>query len=344
MGLVLLMALGADGICSQFIRRECDSDVVRIMAEQQLQRYSDEYPRQAFDHMVTFRSGVGLQSLGGTPRKKLEDQFLDDFKNRRYQAGGFVERLMADLSLAGPGATAPQFSGRKSETELARMTPEQHVQEYCEEYHNHEFWDHEYTNLLESYVLRDGMEAVPILIKILDQFDPGSSKGRSRVADAWCFAAEGLLSQLDERCIRLQATDEGRKAIEAMEGLVKRLQSAGEKSPQGNNYLRRSEGPRILLRYMKGINGTDIAIQYSLKTEHKIALSDSQMLTFVTYLINHSPSYPARADVEIYRDPSDVNQGGYPKLHLILKDAERLYRLYLEYQEASQPGPKRAGS
>jgi hypothetical protein len=83
---------------------------------------------------------------------------------------------MVDLSLAGPEATLPRFGGRKSDAELARMTPEQHVREYCDEYYHHAFWDHEYTNLLESYVLRDGIEAIPALITAVDQFDPAVVK------------------------------------------------------------------------------------------------------------------------------------------------------------------------
>jgi hypothetical protein len=338
-GLLMLATLGPRAICSKSSGHKSDADLARMTPQQHVEEYDESYASNAgCEGLATTR--VGLQSTTDPLRKKLGDLFWDDVRNGRDQAAGFTERLMTDLTLAGPGVTLPQFGDRKSEAELARMTPEQHVREYSDEYYHHAFWDHEYTNLLESFVLRDGIEAIPALITAVDQFDPGSRKGSSRMADAWCFAAEGLLAQLDSHVIRLRTTEPGTRAIQAMEHLVQRMQAAGfdaQNGPKGNSHLSRYLGTHSERDRLRGLNASDWSIQDTLRVKYNMRLSDCEMIGFVEYLIQHNPTYPGWTEGEIYRDHSDLNEAGNPRIHVVLKNPERFYRLYLSYKAGTQP-------
>jgi hypothetical protein len=299
-GLLMLAALGPRAICSTSSGHKSDADLARMTPQQHVEEYDESYASNAGrEGLATTRAG--LQSPSDALRKKLGDLFWDDVRNGRHQAAGFTARLVTDLTLAGPGATLPQFGGRKSEAALARMTPEQHVHAYCDEYYHHAFWDHEYTNLLESYVLRDGIQAIPALITVVDQFDPGSGKGSSRRANAWCFAAVGLLSQLDGRCRRLQAIDDGKKAIAAVERLMQRMRADG---PKPDNHTDWYEGGLSFLSAMQGMNFLDDSIRDTLRIRFSVTLSDEEFRGFVKYLIQNDPRYPGWAETELYSDPT----------------------------------------
>jgi len=115
-----------------------------------------------------------------------------------------------------PGYFCAQFGGgHKPKAEIARMTPEQHVEEYCREYARHSYSDSEYLDLLGQYIDRDGLKALPGLVKIVDDYDPTRSKFNSKENDARCFAAEGLLSQIDGCAVRLRGNYEGGRAVAA---------------------------------------------------------------------------------------------------------------------------------
>jgi hypothetical protein len=220
------------------------------------------------------------------------------------------------------------------------MTPQQHVEEYCDEYYRHAFWDHDYMNQLKGYVLRDGTEALPSLIRVVDEYDPTTKARRSPQYNAWCFAAEGLLSQLDSHIIRLRTTEPGTRAIQAMEHLVQRMQAAGfdaQNGPKENSHLSRYLGTHSELDRLRGLNASDWSIQDTLRVKYNIRLSDREMIGFVEYLIQHNPSYPSWTEGEIYRDHSDLNEAGNPRILVVLKNPERFYRLYLSYKAGTQP-------
>ena len=91
-------------------------------------------------------------------------------------------------------ASPPVFANHKSEAEIAKMTADQRVQEYCDEYYHHAFWHSDYIDTLQKYILQDGVKSLPAITQIINEFDPTNSHGKSREKDARAFAAEGLLS------------------------------------------------------------------------------------------------------------------------------------------------------
>jgi hypothetical protein len=247
------------------------------------------------------------------------------------------------LLAIGSEATSAQAMGHKSEADLARMTPGQRVEEYCDEYYHHAFSDIGYMDLLKGYILHDGTDAVPPLISVIDGYDPTTNEGGSRKKDAWCFAAEGLLSQLDSHVIRLRTAELGTRAIQAMEHLIQRMEAAGfdaQDRQKQNKMLSRYMGTHSELERLQGLNASDWSIQDTLKVKYNIKLSDHEMLGFVRYLTQYDPTYPRWAESEIYRDHSDLNEAGNPRIYVILKNGERFYRLYLQYKSVTLPTPK----
>jgi hypothetical protein len=226
----------------------------------------------------------------------------------------------------------------KSEAEIAKMTPDQRVQEYCDEYYHHAFWDSDYIDMLSNYILQDGTKALPAITRTINEFDPTTSKGKSRQKDARAFAAEGLLSQVDGRIIRLRAIPEGRAAIDALKSLVQRMLAAhfdtadvmnGETSDRYRYQASKSE-----LEDMQGINHFDRGIKDTLRIRYKITLSDGQTLDLINYLISQEPRYPSWSTLENYKDMSDRNEAGNPRQYFVLKNPEPFYQLYLKFKGA----------
>jgi len=54
-------------------------------------------------------------------------------------------------------------------------------------------------------------------------------------------------------------------------------------------------------------------------------------------MIQNYPSYPIWTEGEIYRDHSDLNEAGNPRILVVLKNQERFYRLYLSYKAGTRP-------
>jgi len=70
-----------------------------------------------------------------------------------------------------PGA---QFGcGHKSEEQIAQMTPDQRVEEFCHEHARRLFLFHdEYEDLLYSYLSKDGLKVMSQVIREIDAYDP----------------------------------------------------------------------------------------------------------------------------------------------------------------------------
>ena len=69
-----------------------------------------------------------------------------------------------------------QITGHKPEAEIARMTAQQRVEEHCREYVRHGLVDTDYGVLIERYLYRDGLEAVPYLAIIISEYDPAETR------------------------------------------------------------------------------------------------------------------------------------------------------------------------
>jgi hypothetical protein len=228
----------------------------------------------------------------------------------------------------------------KSEAEISRMTPEQRVHEYCDEYHRHSLWDSDYIDLLSQYIRRDGVKSLPAIVQIMDEFDPTNSKGKSNKKKDRASAAGTLLSEIDGRLIRLRAFPEGRAAIEALRREVQRMlaahfDTADVMSGEGSDRYR-YEICVSSLEDMEGLNLFDMALQDTLRIRHKQNLSKKEMLAFVEYLISQEPKYPSWCPrpLEHFRDFSDLNEAGYPRQYHLIKNMEPFYNAYLKYKSS----------
>lgn len=215
------------------------------------------------------------------------------------------------------------------------MTPDQRVQEYCDEYYHHEFWDGDYIDILNKYILQDEIKALPAITRIIDEFDPTNPKANSRERDARAFAAEGLLSQVDSM-IRLRAIPEGRTGVDAITRLVQRMLAAhfdsADVTKREHSDRYRYEATRDEVAELGGLNMFDHTMQDTFRVRYKTTLSDKQLLNFVNYLISQDPRYPTWSTVEDFKDVKHLNAAGNPRQFGILKTSEPFYNAYRKYK------------
>lgn len=244
---------------------------------------------------------------------------------------------LATLIFIGQGVAAfcgQSGSGHKSEAEIARMTPEQRVDEYCREYLRHDVWHRDYSHLLANYIMRDGLEAVPALAKIIKEFDPTRSGGwgdKNRTSET----AEVMLSDIDQRVVRLRAFEEGRLGIDAVKDLLRRMRNAGFDTAvsEGERSKRSRYGiTQFILENLEGNNDYDRSIQHTLELRHRIQLSDKELTDFVAFLISRDPHYPSWSKTAWYRDTSKRNEAGNPLQYAIVEDIGPFYEAYLKYK------------
>jgi hypothetical protein len=241
------------------------------------------------------------------------------------------------ITLIGQAATVfcIQFSGHKSEAEIARMTPEQHVKEHCREYVRHGLVDSDYGDLIERYLYRDGLKAVPYLAMIIDEYDPTRAIAKSHEMAQRAYACTTFLPQLDANVVRLRASVEGKKVIEAMRKLLERMRAAHFDTDE--IYDRRNTYEILVagLKEVEGINYCDEAIRSTLKLRYHISLSDKELLDFTNHLMSKDPYYPSWSDREEYKDLTQRNEAGNPIWYVIMKKPERFYEAYLQYKAKS---------
>lgn len=237
-----------------------------------------------------------------------------------------------------PGYCA-QKQDHKSESEIARMTPEQRVEEYCREHIRHGLWDRDYLDLLDNYIMRDGLKAVPALVKAINEFDPTSSRGGGKDKDEASRAAGISLGSLDTGFFRLRAFEEGRIAIDAVRRVTERMHIAhyDTRPDEGERSKRlRYEIMVGILKNLQGNNNYDRAIQETLKLRYKIKPSDKELLDFCNYLISQDPHYPSWSEPDWYVDNAQINEAGNPAQYRIIQNIEPFYKAYLKYKAKRQ--------
>jgi hypothetical protein len=239
------------------------------------------------------------------------------------------------LIVIGQGAIifGARFNGNKTEAEIARMTPQQRVEEYCKEYVRHAYLDVDYEDLLKRYIRQDGLKAVPHLAKVIDLYDPTQAQSNSNEKKAASYAAGGLLTHIDANVVRLRGSEEGRQAIAAMKRLVERMQGAHFDIAEGDEHWKkmRYEGTLGEVKEMERINQCDQSIRNTFRLKYAVSLSDKQLLDFIAYMILLDASYPGWSEREEYKDLSERNEAGYPRWYVIMKNPEPFHKLYLQY-------------
>jgi hypothetical protein len=216
------------------------------------------------------------------------------------------------------------------------MTPEQRVREYCEEYSRHGLWHRDYIKLLDDSIMRDGLKAVPAMVKIVNEFDPTNFRIGGRDKDDASYAAQMLLGGLDTGYFRLRAFGEGKVAIDAVKRVVERMHAAHyETAPdEGERSKRlRYEVTVGIVKDLEANNNYDRAIRDTLELRHKINLSDNELLAFCNYLISQDPRYPTWSEPDWFVDQNRLNEAGNPLQYRIIQNIEPFYKAYLRFKQ-----------
>jgi hypothetical protein len=226
----------------------------------------------------------------------------------------------------------------KSEAEIKSMTPTQRVDEWVNEqvYHRFDVSDR-HRDLLRKYVQQDGVKALPRLIEIIDEYDPprlpeGKGRRGERFDASWL-----MLGYIDDYAVRLRASEEGRRAISALERVIERMRTAGyhQKDDHGSEQ-HRFEFVADLLKTAKAVNSIDRAVKNTLRMQYKINLSDAELLGFSNFMAIHYSDYPSWSERDLVEDSSQLNAAGFPVRILFLKKPERYYEGYLEFKKTKR--------
>ena len=236
------------------------------------------------------------------------------------------------LLISAPGAEASHHrqSGHKSESEVAQMTPERRIQEYLAELRGHGYGD-DYERLLSEFLMHDGLVVVPYLVGVIDQYDPAHDKGSGKERYLACYAAEGLLSAIDENTVRLRGTAQGIKGIDAIKRLAERMVAANYNTADGEEY-RRYKSALIPLEHLEGTSWFDVAIKDTIELRKNIRLSSNELLSLINYIIARDAQYPSWSKTERYKDWSKTNEAGNPLQYTIVSNIEPFYRMYQDYK------------
>lgn len=235
-----------------------------------------------------------------------------------------------------PSVTHAARYKHKSEVKIAQMTPAQRVDEYANEqaYHKYDVLD-EHSELIEKYIWRDGLKALPRIVEIIDEYDPTRSSGRhgrkgERFDGAWM-----LLDDLDNHVVRVRGTEEGRRALAALEHSVERMHAAGYGKSDQHEWKEHGRIESVIdtLNYVKVLNSTDDAIKQTFRLEHKIVLSDAELLGFSNFLTAKYADYPSWSETNYFQDYTQLNEAGNPLWIRTMKKPKRYYEVYLEFKK-----------
>ena len=232
-------------------------------------------------------------------------------------------------------AQAQWFYVHKSESKIAVMSPEQRVDEWVKEYsHRFDVLD-EQRGLIRKYIELDGLKALPRLIKYLDEYNPTRPNGNKAKYINRYESCTIMIGFLDGFAIRLRASEEGRRAIDALENSAKRMRAAGFRTDQveynpDNSLLVVTEHQ---LKRAKGIGWTDDSIQDTFRFIYKTKLSDAELLNFSNYLTEHYSEYPSWSKGKLTEDDTDIAPSGYPARNVMLEKPERFYETFLEFKK-----------
>ena len=243
--------------------------------------------------------------------------------------------LLCLISFA-PFAVHAQWIRHKSEAKLAQMTPAQHVDEWVKEQRHHRFYlEDEQGELIRKYIMLDGTKAVPRLTEYINQYNPLPFRKVGTKQHVKYEACEMMLDWIDNFAVRLRASEEGRRAINALERSVERMNTAGYAVKNGEYSWTHSfiEVSKSNLKEAKGINSTDDAIKDSFRLEYEIVLSEADLLDFSNYLTDRYPEYPSWSERMLVKDDSQLNGVGVPVQIVVLKKPERYYEAYLEFKK-----------
>jgi len=246
--------------------------------------------------------------------------------------------LLCLMSFPQAALPAQQYE-HKAEAEIARMTPAQRVDEWIGEQVHHRYdLEDEHEDTIKKYVLRDGLDALPRIVEVINEYDPtrfpeGQGRRGERFDACWL-----MLSYIDRQAVRLRASAEGHRAIDALARAVDRMRAAGygQKNQHEWEQHGRFELAAQYLEEAKGINHTDEAIRETLLIRYKLQMSDAELLAFSNFLVARDPTYPNWSAQDFIKDYTRINEAGNPAQRHVMRKPKRFYEAYLEFKRTRQ--------
>jgi hypothetical protein len=203
-----------------------------------------------------------------------------------------------------------------------------------EQVHHRYDLDDEHHALIKKYVLRDGLAALPRLVEIMEEYDPARfSEGRGRRGERF-DACWQMLGYIEWQAVRLRASEEGRRAMGALERAVERMRAAGYGRKGQHEWERhgRFELALMILKQAKGVGFADKAVRETLWVRYQVQVSDEELLAFSNFLVARDPAYPAWSEKDFIKDYTRIGEAGYPLRVHVMKKPERFYEAYLEFK------------
>lgn len=224
-------------------------------------------------------------------------------------------RLMESLK---PILLPEETYQHKSEAEIARMTPSERIDELIKEGSHVLDISDDHSLVIRKYLRADGLRGLPYLIRLIDGYDP------KHVRDTRFFDAMMIADDIDGFVLRLRASPEGRRVIEAIELLSARIRAAGKTDSM----------VEMVLRFTKGVNMADESIRDTLWVKYRIKISDSELLELSNYLVEHDPTYPSWSGRVFIKDDSRINEAGNPAQVFIMEEPKRYFEVYLSFKKS----------
>lgn len=247
--------------------------------------------------------------------------------------------LLLWLTSCAPFAIPVEEYKHKSEAEIARMTAAQRVHQYADEQarHKHDVLDG-HIQLIGKYIRRDGVKALPHIIEIMGEYDPTRTSGRTEHKGERFDAMWMLLGELDNHVVRLRASEEGRRAIDALERAISRMREAGygQENQQEWEQHGRFNLAMMALEEAKGINSTDRALKDTFRLKYDILLSDVELLEFGNFLVARYSEYPGWSETNYFKDYTQRNEAGNPLWVYTMKEPERFHKAYSEFKKTKR--------
>lgn len=243
--------------------------------------------------------------------------------------------IVIALVICAPQAGCAQVHAHHSEKEVSQMTSEQRLREYCREFSGHGLLHRDYLSVLDDSLMRDGVKTLPVIVKIIDEFDPTSFRNAGRDREDSAYAAELVLSSLDAAYFRVRSLEEGRLAIDALRRAISRMRTAryDSASDEGEHSKRlRLQVAEGLLKELQGANNYDQAIRDTMELRYKITVNEKEMLDFADYLISKDPKYPRWSELDWYTDQNKINEAGNPAQYRIVQNIQPFYNAYKDFK------------
>ena len=216
----------------------------------------------------------------------------------------------------------------KSAEEIAAMTPEQRVIEYCTDYVNHgPHLPNDYNKVLNKALFNDGVKVFPYLIKIFDEFKPDKMRYGADKRYRYFEAATFLLADIDSFTFRARSVEGGPQAILALRNAIERMRTA----INNNKSLKDAIGVRLSISEstLSSLNGhslSDKCVMYTLKKKYDISLTAIEQYEFINFLAAREPYYPSKGE-RVYRKKEQECE--YEK-------AELFHEAYLAYKASKK--------